>query len=339
MSTEYNARLEEALKKLDGNRGPFIAAVKRRVFESISHESRRNCTAIRAHSSNGRTIDWDITDTDEYVKRFVKFVKKNDSDRVYHGEQLDSYLTDGIVEIVCDEYKKYINNNIEEVGNALRSMMAKDQAIIGDLKVQLVMTLKNSTTPLTNIAVNHLAEAILQSLDITGETAAVIGHNIATFMGTAAGKQVAIVIAHAMSGPIGVEIAHAVGTFLASAAGKKLLIMIVKKMAAKAVITAVAPFLAAAFGVSIAGPLIWWIVLPMIAVWMAIEIHDFPIDLAKKVSEEIENTLENETGKMNRSVVNDIFKELTKAGAKDLAKALVGNPAVKEAMKQAVLNM
>ena len=67
---------------------------------------------------------------------------------------------------------------MDDVGKAILSMIANDNLITNALRRQIVLNLKNSTTPLTSHAVEKMTEALMQSLDISDQAATQLGHNI-----------------------------------------------------------------------------------------------------------------------------------------------------------------
>ena len=197
---------------------------------------------------------------------------------------------------------------MDDVGKAILSMIANDNLITNALRRQIVLNLKNSTTPLTSHAVEKMTEALMQSLDISDQAATQLGHHISAAVGSATGHHVVAMVAHSLTGVLGTTIAQMIAKFLASTAGKHLLVMVVKKLAVKAVITGVATMLAAACGVAVTGALIWWIVLPVIAAFAAYEAYEFPEKLADKVSEGVANDLSGSLRSKNRELIQGVFK-------------------------------
>ncbi|KAH8831974.1 hypothetical protein DL96DRAFT_1812724 [Flagelloscypha sp. PMI_526] len=323
--------LDEALNKLEANKQPFIKAIESRIYNKIRHTSRLDCTAIvERHSGYSTTIR--LTDPKDYARRFVHFVRTDARNRRYKGNDLDSYLSDDIAEIVQEEYSKYITDNVDELGKAIRTMIADNKVITNSFRRQIVINLKNSTTPLTAHAAEKMADALMQSLNIGDQAASQLGHHISGAIGSATGHHVVMMIAHSLTGVLGTAIAHTIAKFLASAAGKHLLAVVIKKIAVKAVVTGVATMLASACGVAASGALIWWIVLPVIAAFAAYEAYEFPEKLAEKVSKGVSSEMSGELKNRNRELVMGIFKDLTKDSCKEFAIALVKNDTVQHAV-------
>ncbi|KAH8831975.1 hypothetical protein DL96DRAFT_854618 [Flagelloscypha sp. PMI_526] len=230
--------LEEALDKLDDNKGPFITAIESRIYDRIRNSSRRACPAIIERRSGYSKIT-SLGDPIAYIRRFVRFVRSDPRKRRYKGNELDSYLSDGIVAIVQEEYSKYIINNAEELGRAIRTMISEDGVITDSLRDQIVICLKNSTKPLTSHAVEQMADALMQSLDIGDQAASQLGDQISDAIGSATGDHVIMMITHTLTGVLGAAIAHVIAKSLVSAAGQHLLALIVKKIAIKTVVPGV----------------------------------------------------------------------------------------------------
>jgi hypothetical protein len=328
--SENGSQISRALDKLDNHKGVFIEELKERIYNKIRFTSRLDCTAILERVDEKTTWTWRISEGKPYAKRFVKFIRTDVEKRSYDGHELDSYLSGPIAEIVQDEYSKYITKNIDEVGKAVLSMIAQDNTILNSLRRQIAMNLKNSTTPLTNHAINQLTDALMQSLDISDQAAANLGHHISGAVGSATGHHVIALVAHSLTGVVGTTIAQMIGKFLATAAGKHLMMMIVKKVAVKAVVSGVVVLLASACGVAASGALIWWIVLPLVAAFAAYEAYEFPEKLGKKVSKKVADDMNGDLRNRNDELIKSIFKDMTKAGCQDFAMALVKNETVQQ---------
>jgi hypothetical protein len=327
--------LDTALDKLGQRKQPFINSIEVRIKNKIRKTSRLDCTAIVERYNEKSSVTWRLTDPKDYARRFVHFVRSDTVNRRYKGHDLDSYLSEGITTIVQEEYSKYITKNIDDVGKAVLSMIANDNIITNALRRQVVLNLKNSTTPLTSHAVEQITNALMQGLDFSDQAASQMGHHISGAIGSATGHHVVAMVAHSLTGVLGTTIAQMIGKFLATTAGKHFLAMVVKKLAVKAVVTGVATMLAAACGVAASGALIWWIVLPVIAAFAAYEAYEFPKKLAEKVSRGVSQDLSGDLRNRNRELIQGIFQDLTKAGCADFATALVKNDTV----QSLVINM
>jgi hypothetical protein len=178
-----STNLEASLDKLEANKGPFIAAIEQKTYSKIRSTSRLDCTAIVERIDSESHFTWRMNEGKPYAQRFVKFIRSNDSDRRYNGHDLDSFLSDPIAKIVQNEYAEYINDNVDEVGKAIMSMISNDSLVVNSLRRQIVMNLKNSSTPLSNHAVEKMADALIQSLDISDQAAAQLGHHISGAVG------------------------------------------------------------------------------------------------------------------------------------------------------------
>jgi hypothetical protein len=322
--------LDTSLDKLDENKKPFIKAVEAKIYLKIRQTSRLDCTAIVERTNQISDVVWRLTEPTEYARRFVHFIRADAVNRTFNGHELDSYLSNGIATIVQQEYTTYISDNVNEIGIAVMWMLAQDDLIMKALRRQVALSLKNSTTPLTNHAVDKMTEALMQGLMFNDAATTRLGRHISDAVGSATGDHIVTMVTNSLTGIIGTTIAQMIGRFLASTAGRQLLAIIVRKMAMKAVLTGVTTMLAAACGVAASGAVLWWVVLPVIVAFTAYEAYEFPQKLAEKVSKGVAEDLNRDLRTKNNELIQGMFLNLTKDGCFDFAEALANNDNVQQ---------
>ncbi|KAH7371007.1 hypothetical protein BKA66DRAFT_470430 [Pyrenochaeta sp. MPI-SDFR-AT-0127] len=108
--------------------------------------------------------------------------------------------------------------------------------------------------------------------------------------------------------------------------------MLMKKFVLVAITTTVFNFLVAHFGAALAGASIMWIVLPIIAGYMAYKIHEFPKELGEKVSKSVRNELDARFDNMNKTILENIFDSVFKSN--DLVQAIADDDEFQDAMRK-----
>lgn len=99
---------------------------------------------------------------------------------------------------------------------------------------------------------------------------------------------------------------------LASAALQHVLVALMKKFVLAAVTAAVFNFLTVHFGAALVGASILWIVLPIIAGYMAYKIHEFPKQLGEKVPKSVRQELDDRFDNLNKTILENIFDSVFK---------------------------
>jgi hypothetical protein len=135
-----------------------------------------------------------------------------------------------------------------------------------------------------------------------------VGQQIGHIAATTAGSQVAAVVGHLLLKLLAANIGHIVAKILASAFLKKLLAIAIKKVVLAAVTAAVLQFLAVHFGAAIGGSTLMWIVLPLLAAYLAYKIATFPEDLGAAVSKKVRQELDERFQGMNRTILEKVFE-------------------------------
>ncbi|KAH8831977.1 hypothetical protein DL96DRAFT_1553178 [Flagelloscypha sp. PMI_526] len=161
------------------------------------------------------------------------FILTDPTKRRSDGNELDSYLSNNIAALVQDVSSKYLNSNIGEVAKAIQAMIGESQ---------------------TNSLRHQIGWRPLRSPNTSDQAANQLGIHISSAINSATA------VVHSRDAGITAHLAatraHMIGNYFTTATRKQLLTVVIRKLAAKAVVSALIPMLASLCGVVTSGALI-----------------------------------------------------------------------------------
>ncbi|KAF2006905.1 hypothetical protein P154DRAFT_615012 [Amniculicola lignicola CBS 123094] len=321
--------MDEVEKQLRRRKNAFLDRIEAKINNYII-STRKNCIAVVERNSDGSVCcTWDFDDDiDDLCKHVYLFMRKK---RSSSGRVHDSALTDPIIKIVTEEYQDFYASESENITKGVLVALAEDEVKLQDFVDRLsniaVGTLKSTARSLVVQSVKRqIKESVEQGALLS------VGQQIGHLATTVAGSQVAGVVAHILVKLLAVHISSIVAHILASSALQHILVVLLKKFVIAAVISAVSNFLIAHFGAALAGASIMWVVIPIIAGFMAYEIHHFPKELGEKVSASVRSELEGRFDNMNETILENIFDSILRSN--DLVKDIADDEEFRDAMRK-----
>lgn len=211
---------------------------------------------------------------------------------------LDFYTSEAVGTAVADAVLREIQDRAA-VSTAVREELAENREWLQ----RELSTLANFDTA-TSMAV-HLADTTAQQV-----------HH---FFQTAVGKQIILVIGKMMATSTGKllvvkTVQIAVAKVMASAALKTALLATIKKVGIGLLIkTVIGKALIALLAVvGLAHVPVMWIILPLLAAFLAYEYHHFPGKLAEQVPDEVVQVIDARFGELNDTIARNIMDSLLK---------------------------
>ncbi len=327
--------IDSILSKLKGKKKPFLDEVELAVFRFINKTSINDCLTIVMRDSSGNIIStWTPKDVlDGYLPRFVAFMRK----RQYKGLFVDSYLTDKVVEIVTNKFKKFYKSNTDLISKPLLEALLKDSVFVNTLSNHIIER-AGSTLPsairskLTTVLIHKLETSVSQ--DIVSSTANAISVLTAQVVGVATAIPITKSMAMLLMKYFAVLMKGTVAKVLASAAVKSMLAATVKKLVAVKILGALITLVASKLGLSASGTVIGIVVAPLLIAFIAHEINTLPKKLAEKVSKEVRNELDGQYTSVNRDIVTNIVKNVLGTGISVFANDVANDPEMKKTISE-----
>jgi hypothetical protein len=138
-------------------------------------------------------------------------------------------------------------------------------------------------------------------------------------------------VAHLLLKLLAAHIGTIVSHILASSTLQHVLLGMMKKFVLAAITGAVLNFLMVHFGTALAGASIMWVVLPIIAAYIAYKIHGFPKELGEKVSKSVRKELDDQFDIMNTTILEKIFDSVFNSN--ELVQAIANDKEFQDAMR------
>lgn len=301
----------------------FLNCVESAINAHISAKSWQECLTIVQRYDDGRIRStWEPKVSESYWNRMVAFLRG----KHYNGWQLDSKLTDGVVDVVTKKFGEFYQDHAKDLSGPLTQRLLKDRVFSKQLANNIIDAAKG---PLPDAIKKELSSRIVDVLEHTD----IGGHimNVAVVGITAA---VNTVIAYAVSSSVVTIMLQHMAVFLKGAIVKvlattafKTMIVSVIKVIAKAKIIA---FLVVIFGSLLGSVPLWAVIAPLLLAFIAYQVASLPDKMGDKVSVAVRGELSGNFDKMNSDVVNEIMKSFTsdalKTLAEDIASDLMNDP-------------
>ncbi|KAF3921862.1 hypothetical protein AA313_de0208651 [Arthrobotrys entomopaga] len=296
---------ESTIDYLVTQKPAFVSACRSRVYNYIERQDRRYLVQIVEKNAYGpnrhRTHHVGI---DSYIAVLACFC----TEETYNGHDLDSVLTEPIVDIVCNCYCELVNKNSDHINRYLKQKITENEIV---LQETLKIVMKELSAKGLKFTQGHLAHLIHEIVTDTTHSAAqsqlgiTIGHSITAAAGTTAGQILVKLLFKA--------IAHHVVTITAHITSNTVVTMAAKAAAKKVVMAtvtgAVVNMLATKFGIASAATALHVIGWAILGGYLSIKLINLPEDMAEKVSDGVQNTLNN----TYRSCITEILDSLAKS--------------------------
>ena len=303
----------------------FLNDVESSIREHIRNKSWQECLTIVQRYDDGRIRStWEPEVSEAYWDRMVAFVRGKN----YKGYQLDSKLTDGVVELVNEKYKNFYQGHAEDLSVPLSQQLMKDSLFSELLAREIIESLKGTLPEaMKKQFTNQLADIIKNSgmgQNIIDNITYTIGHLIASVISSIIGP----IIVHQIIILLQQVIAH----ILATTAFKTMIVATIKAIAKAKIIA----FLVAIFGSILGSVPLFFIIAPALGLFIAYQVSSLPEKMGDKVSSAVRQELEGKFDSMSTSIVNEIVGSLTVDTIKKLAKDIAREAITSEEFKNSI---
>lgn len=290
------------------------------------------CMAIVEKQKDGSVYKiWKLAPSADYAQRLLAFCRRKD----FNGRELDSGLTEGVVNLVIREFEDLYDTNSEEIARVFTVFLIKNEV----LSRSMVTTLVDSQ------AIGFTSDKV------KGQIISLILTNLSHLLHTTTAKTVLAAtgqaIAAAAAKPIGTKIAMLITQhvaiyvkaiamkILASGAVKNLIVLAVKKFIIVAIVGTVVKTIGIKLGISTGGVVVL-ILLPLLVWYIAHDIYTFPSHLGKKVSQKVVEELDDKFVEINREVFDVVVERFLDSGVDTLAAHLAKVGAIQVGLKELV---
>ncbi len=295
-----SAFVDRVAAALEPHRDILINQVERAVDGRIrSLSSADTVTFI----SGGRRYDPDVSST--YAEVLIAFMQED----TFNGHRVESYVTEKALSAVQDAVTAFYQSRI-----AIDALEAGIERALSESGVE------DGVRGGVSASLDHLLrdqEAIRQLKSITspgGQILDAASDQIQRFMGSAAGKTLMTSVAKVMSTAAGkaalaAVIKSAVSKVIASHALQSLIIGLIKSGGiAFLVKTAIGKALLALLAMGGLGTIpLLWVVLPLLAGFLAFEIYYFPEKLAESVAPQAGEAVRAKFTEINEAIVTAVL--------------------------------
>lgn len=259
----------------------------------------------------------------EYAGALIAFCRSKD----YSGYAVDSGVTPQVVTAVENCLLDFYTS--DAVGNAVADAVIKEMQEKG----AVATTVREELAENRDWLQHELS--ILNNLDagtsIAVQLSDAAAHQMHHFFQTAVGKQIILIIGKIMATSTGKmlvikTVQIAVAKVMASAALKAALLTTIKKVGVGLLIkTAIGKALLALLAVvGLAHVPLVWIILPVLAAFLAYEYHHFPGKLSAQVPDEVVRVIDAKFGELNDTIARNILDALLKEMVSQLTTVRTG---------------
>lgn len=316
--------------ELGSQKEVFISELQSRIYDYISSKSSSNClTIVERKKLETRNVVWEPSKAlDGYIPRFISFLRKKD----YEGNELDSYLTDDIVNIVEKTYGEFVKENTNLIVKPIAEKLLSQKDYIDSIAGHAIDYWKGTIGSvlrqrLMRLLVHKIEDSI--STNIVHASSSAVVATTSKIIATAAtipiSKTMAIVLVKNMA----IMLKGIIAKILASTAFKTMLAGMIKKMVATKIVVAIISLVG---GAKIAGLSfsVAWIVALLIAGIIVHEYYTLPHKMAEKISENVSTELRSQFADLNKNVASGIVAELGTAALGTFASDVIKDISMKD---------
>ena len=314
--------------ELGSHKDDFLKEVQDKIYKYIDTKSCAQCLSIVERKSY--SITWEPSDAlDGYIPRFIAFLRK----KRYKGHELDSALTDEVVNIVVTTYNQFIQAHSGLIVKPILEEALNNRIIIDSIARKAVDTWQSYVPQyLKQQLMTELVHRIEESISTN------IVHSSSQAVSIAATKIIAGVAAGAAAIPISKSMAvllakhmaillkGIVAKILASTAFKTMIATLVKKFVAFKILSVII----SSIGAKLAGISIGYILAPLILAFLAYEAYTLPRKMAKDISVSVVDELSKEFANINNQISTNIVAELGTSAITAYISDIVNDDAMKE---------
>jgi hypothetical protein len=325
---------EEIVDTLNQQKNDFLSALESSIKIHIKQKSTPECLTLVSRDSNGRTLFWYPKEGMPYVQRLIAFMRG----KKHQGKDIDSALTDEVVELVSKQFNTLYMDNQELITTNF------SQALLDHVQVQEAFRNLLSNTKALRYASSAIKSKVINLLfgslkSQTYDVAGVVAAKAAAGTGAALSVAVSIPIVKSLLSKLTMLLASKLQVLLvkmlAIPAVKKIVMVIAKKFVIATLAGSLIKLIVVKTGLSV-GAVFALILLPIIAVILAHEWATFPEKLAQEVSEGVRGEVNQQYNKINLSIVGELFDTAIDIVVEDLHKWVQDDPEIEDQLAQLV---
>lgn len=246
---------------------------------------------------------WRLALSGDYVERLLAFV----NDQQYNGRELDSTLTEPLIELVVGKFGHYYKSS----GTQIARILLEDRQFTEKLVENVVDQHATLRAQLRRRAVRVITDELQEQLqNRTGELVTTTANATAT-------RKIALVLDEQLA----FQIQALVLKVIALPVVNQMLILVIQKFIVSTILYSVIRFIAVKLGIGI-GATTMLFLLPIVAIWIARDIANFPTELGRQVGQQVRDELETHFDEINRYVMSEVYDEFVRIGAEQLAQDL-----------------
>lgn len=258
--------MDDAVHALNKRKTAFLNNIQTVVYNYIVFRGRQ-CIAVVEKDSNGlivciwqRHLDDDLVSFCNVLYRFTRHQK-------HKGHEFDSALTDPITERVEDAYRDFYQSESDAISSGMMTALAEHDVKVTNFLDRIADTaLSKFSSKVKKQNVHLVADQIRES--VQQGTLHTMGHQIGHITATAAGTQIAAVVAHTLMKLMAANFGQIVAHLLAMGFVQKMLMLVTKKIIVEAVLSAVLHYLALHVGAAVGSTTVMWVLAPLLAIYI-----------------------------------------------------------------------
>lgn len=321
--------MDSTLNQLASKKNPFLNQVEQEINSYIVRQGAHCIDIVERDCQKEDVIHrkWRASVDIDFCEVLYKFVRH----KQLNGHKLDSALTEPVCEIVTKKYEEFYKDNADAISKGVLAELTGNDLILESFLSRLTdKALKKASSKVRKQVVHLIVHQIHDSA--AAGTLNTVGSHIGHIAANSAATSVGAIVVHVLIKLLATHISVLVTKLLSTALIHNIVLILVKKVIIVAVGTAVFNFLAAHVAAAAGGASFMWIVLPLLAAYIAYRITTFPEKIGKEVSKSVRQELSDRFLGMNRTILERIKDEVLNgeklvealAGDKELIKLMEG---------------
>jgi len=121
--------IQELVNSLGEQRSEFLNDIESSIKSYISSQGANCLTINQVYSSGEIKRQWKLKASSDYAKCLYAFCRRES----FRGYELDSALTEPVVDIVTSKFEAFYRKNNEHINKAFLKALIQDSAIINSI--------------------------------------------------------------------------------------------------------------------------------------------------------------------------------------------------------------
>jgi hypothetical protein len=357
MNDKQRQLVKSLVDRLEGNKYQFFSDLNSKIKSHVSAKKTEECLILVTTPINGGSpVKWypTLVDPNEglrYVYRLVAFLQQKDyySSSSKQWYKIDSVLTEEVIQITIDSFKKFYQDNQELIAINIIAAIGMDRQIANSVAETIVknnkftrFASKRAQEAIQNFLINSFGDQIHEVANSLGHQIVVASQHLmtSTIVTTVTGK-VVTVATYALATPAvkimlvkySALIMSHMGIFIGKLMAMPAIKVALTKLIGLSVVAALVKIITIKVGISV-GTAVTMVVIPVLLLLLGKEWIDFPTKLGNSIADSIHKELGAEFAATNQNILEKMVENFLDNWVMEFAENIADDEEISQCLKE-----